>query len=253
MLSAIVATGPAAAYDTYDSRSLFTNPMFIDHGTSTSAYDPRNCAGVDWDDEAVLARVTAGPRINFIRSPDDDAGKAASCPARGEACRKKTYLVTGDLVLAGRTQGSFTCVSHHAAGRKKPTWITGWLPRAALSPIEPAPSPQASDWLGTWTQPEGSIAITADGIGGRLHIVGDMAVATLRETRTGTIDAQVKPGADRIAFLEDGWLPFETKCDSGCRARIRRVGSFLLVQDNGECGGSGVSFTGLYRRAIGTK
>ncbi|WP_426615040.1 hypothetical protein [Bradyrhizobium sp. McL0616] len=76
-----------------------------------------------------------------------------------------------------------------------------------------------------------------------------MAVATVRDIRTGTLDAQVKPGVASIAFLEDGWLPFETKCDSGCGVRMRRIGPFLLVQDNGDCGGAGVSFTGLYRRS----
>ncbi|WP_027552558.1 hypothetical protein [Bradyrhizobium sp. Cp5.3] len=249
MLSAMLAAGPAAAYDTYDSRSLFANPMFIDHGTSDVAYDPRNCAGVDWDDEVVLARVTAGPRVNFIKSPDDETGKAPSCPAAGGACRKKSYLVPGDFVLAGRTRGDFTCISYRSPVRRIPAWRNGWLPRAALSPVAPMPAPQLSDWLGTWSLPNGSIAITDDGIGGRLHIVGEMAVATMRDVHTGTLDAQVKPGTDNIAFLEDGWLPFETNCDSGCRVRMRRVGPFLLVQDNGDCGGAGASFTGLYRRS----
>jgi hypothetical protein len=29
---------------------------------------------------------------------------------------------------------------------------------------------------------------------------------------------------------------------------MRRVGPYLLVEDNRDCGGVGVSFTGLYRR-----
>jgi hypothetical protein len=29
---------------------------------------------------------------------------------------------------------------------------------------------------------------------------------------------------------------------------MHRVGTFLLVEDNGGCGGAGVTFTGLYRR-----
>ncbi|WP_426615039.1 hypothetical protein [Bradyrhizobium sp. McL0616] len=99
----------------------------------------------------MLARVKAAPRVNFIKSPDDDAGNTSSCPAMGGACCKKSYLVTGDLVLAGRTQGDFTCISYHAAAGTKPAWITGWLPRAALSPVAPMSSPQPSDWLGTWT------------------------------------------------------------------------------------------------------
>jgi hypothetical protein len=41
---------------------------------------------------------------------------------------------------------------------------------------------------------------------------------------------------------------FETKCDGACRVRMQRVGPWLVVGDNGGCGGAGVSFTGLYDR-----
>jgi hypothetical protein len=29
---------------------------------------------------------------------------------------------------------------------------------------------------------------------------------------------------------------------------MQRVGPWLVVEDNGDCGGAGVTFTGLYRR-----
>jgi hypothetical protein len=56
------------------------------------------------------------------------------------------------------------------------------------------------------------------------------------------------PGKDTIVFLNGGWLPYETKCDSGCRVRMQRVGPWPLVVDNTDCGGAGVTFTGLYHR-----
>jgi hypothetical protein len=39
--------------------------------------------GVDWDDKRALivAKVTAQPRVNFIKSPYDDDFKAEGCPA----------------------------------------------------------------------------------------------------------------------------------------------------------------------------
>jgi hypothetical protein len=84
---------------------------------SASAYDPddpRNCIGFEWDDKraVVVQKVTAKPRINFIKSPYDDNLKAETCPAATAACRKKSYLVTGDLVLTGKTLGAFTCISY---------------------------------------------------------------------------------------------------------------------------------------------
>ena len=252
-LSIVLSAGAASAYDTYDSRKLFAAPIFagpIAPEAGRASDDPRNCNGVEWDDNdtLVLARVTAGPRVNFIRSPQDREAGADNCPAAGDACRKKSYLVPGDLVLAGRTRGDFTCVSHQARTATKSVWTQGWLPRAALIALAPTPSPGIADWLGTWDQPHGTIEIKSGGIGGRLRIDGLMMVPTARDFHNGAIEAQVLPGKDGIAFLNDGWLPFETKCDSGCRVRMRRVGPWLVVQDNGDCGGAGVSFTGLYRR-----
>src|ERR1700732_4960499 len=96
---------------------------------SASAYDPndaRNCIGFEWDDKlaVVVQKVTAKPRVNFIKSPYDDNLKAETCPAATEACRKKSYLVTGDLVLTGKTQGAFTCISYQV---KKNIRATDWL------------------------------------------------------------------------------------------------------------------------------
>jgi hypothetical protein len=50
-LSAVLFAGSALAYD---------------------AYDPNNCNGVDWDDKRALivAKVTAQPRVDFIKSPN---------------------------------------------------------------------------------------------------------------------------------------------------------------------------------------
>jgi hypothetical protein len=124
----------------------------------------------------------------------------------------------------------------------------GWLPSAALTPVAPTAAPRLSDWLGNWDQPHARIEIKEGGIGGRLQIEGIAAFQGAREVHNGAIDAQLIPDGDTIAFLEDGWLPIETKCDSGCRVRMRWVGRYLLVDDNRGCGGVGVSFTGLYRR-----
>src|SRR5215475_4530096 len=140
-LGGLLIAGPAAAYD---------------------AYDPANCNGVGWDDKRplVVSAVIVKPRVNFVKSPYDDDFKAESCPAATDACRRKSYLVTGDLVLTGRTRGSFTCVSYQATRAKtRPIWTTGWLPSAALAPLTPTIAPKMSDWIGTWEQPHGDIEI----------------------------------------------------------------------------------------------
>ncbi len=213
------------------------------------AYDPNNCNGVDWDNKRALAvaRVTTTPRVNFIKSPYDDDFKAAGCPAASEACRKSSYLVTGDLVLVGKTQADFTCVTYQSPQAKKQVWTTGWLPSTALEPLAPTASPKASDWLGHWTHPGGHVDI-AKGDQGRLRIEGVQVVPAGRDLNNGTLEAQAAPKDDTIAFVDDGSIPFD-KADAGeCRVRMQRMGPWLLVEDNNGCGGAGVTFTGLYQR-----
>lgn len=228
LLSAVLIAGSASAYDAYDSN---------------------NCNGVDWDDKRalVVSKVTAHPRVNFIKSPYDDDFKATAYPAATAVCRKKSYLVMGDLVLVGKTQGDFNCVVYQSPLAKRQIWTRGWLPSAALTPVAPMASPKTSDWIGTWYHPGGSIEIK-NGDGGKLHVEGEMIVPGARDVHTGEIQAQVMPEKDTIAFVDDGSIPFEKTDEGGCRVRMQRIGPWLLVEDNDGCGGAGVTFTGLYRR-----
>jgi hypothetical protein len=223
LLLSAVLVGPASAQAAYDPN------------------DPNNCVGIDWDDKrvVVVSKVTAHLRVNFIKSPYDDDFTATTCPATTAACRKQSYLETGDFVLVDRTQGDFACVMYKSPLVKKPITTTGWLPTAALMPVAPMRSPRASDWIGTWDRPGGGVEIK-NGAGGKLHIEADMTLPAGRELRNGYFKAQIAPKYDTIVF-DDGY-------DDGCRVRMQRVGPWLMVEDNRGCGGYGVSFTGLYRR-----
>src|ERR1700751_2415518 len=128
--------------------------------TAASAYeakDPKNCNGVGWDDKSpwLVAKVTAKPRVNFVKSPYDDDFKAESCPALTDACRRSAYLVTDDLVFVGKTEGVFTCINYQSPLAKKQVWATGWLPTAALTPVARMSPTKNSDWGGKWGHPGG--------------------------------------------------------------------------------------------------
>ena len=58
----------------------------------------------------------------------------------------------------------------------------------------------------------------------------------------------VVPAQGMIAFAENGSVPFDQAEEGQCLVRMQRVGASLLVEDNMQCGGSMVTFTGLYRR-----
>jgi hypothetical protein len=230
LLTVVLIAGSAAAYD---------------------PYDPNNCNGVEWDDKRALVvqKVIASPRVNFIKSPYDDGFKAETCPADTKECRLKSYLVTGDLVLTGKTQGPFTCIIYQAPRAKKQVWAKGWLPTSALTPVAPMLNPKMSDWIGTWSHPGGSIKIKKDD-GGKLSVEGVMLVPTAMDFHNGQIQAQVTPQNGTIAFVDDGSIPFETVGGEGgeCRVRMQRIGPLLIVEDNDGCGGAGVTFSGFYHR-----
>jgi hypothetical protein len=228
LLIGLLIAGPAAAYD---------------------AYDPANCNGVGWDDKRalVVSAVTAKPRVNFVKSPYDDDFKAETCPAATDTCRKKSYLITGDLVLTGATRGEFTCISYHSPLSAKRIWVTGWLPSAALTPVAPMQAPKTYDWAGTWRQGKryvggGLVEIKPEGEG-KLHIEAGILLPTARDFHNGAFEAHVTPHGDTMAFEDDGG-----NYRSGCKVRMQRIGPWLLIEDDGGCGGAGMTFTGLYRR-----
>jgi hypothetical protein len=223
--------------------------LFAGSALAYDAYDPMNCnGGAEWDDKRalVVSKVTAKARVNFVKSPYDDGFKAETCPAATDACRKTSYLVTGDLVLTGRTRGEFTCISYHSPLSNKRAWSTGWLPSAALAPVAPMHSPKASDWAGTWRQGNyvgsGLVEIKVKD-GGKLHIDAGILLPTARDFHNGAFEAHVTPRGDTLAFEDDG-----RNYGSGCQVRMQRIGPWLLIEDGGGCGGAGVTFTGLYRR-----
>ena len=71
--------------------------------TSAAADEgPGDCLGVDFDaaHPITIAKISAEkPRTYFLKSAYDDA----ACPADTDACRQKTYLIPGDLILLGKT------------------------------------------------------------------------------------------------------------------------------------------------------
>ena len=223
-------------------------PMCLVFGLAISARadtDPKACRGVDFDAKRplVASRITAKPHINFIKGSDDDA----ACPANKETCRKKAYLVPGDVVLTGRAEGAFTCVAYQSSHSRKQDWTTGWLPTSSLTRIEPMAAPKTADWIGSWSHPGGNISISR-GQGGKLSIEGEHTFPAAQNVHSGVLGATVAPVQGVIAFAEDGTVPFDKAEEGQCLVRMQRVGLWLLVEDNQQCGGSMVTFTGLYRR-----
>ena len=206
---------------------------------------PNDCNGIGFDMKRPLtvSTVTAKPRSYFVKS----AWENEACPADTDACQRKAYLVPGDLVLTGRTLGPYTCVAYQSPRDKKQIWTNGWMPAMALAPIAPMASPKPSDWIGTWTHTGGEITIER-GKNGKLTIEGEQVYPAAQSVHTGVITAEIKPSDMMLAFADDGSVAFDKAESDACLVRMQRIGALLLVEDNGGCGGSMVTFTGLYRR-----
>lgn len=205
---------------------------------------------------AAIAKRTS-PRINFYKNASDQA----SCPAAA-ACESEAHVAPGDLVLVGRRFEDFVCASYSGSNDKQ---AIGWLPVKSLDPLPPLADPRAGDWIGDWKGGGDSARLAKPGDRraniriergerGFLTLEGDVAyvVRPRAPLRSGVLQAgRLKPGPAMLAFVgDDDEKRFEQAEDGECAARIRRVAQFLLLEDNGYCGGMAISFTGVYRRQV---
>lgn len=205
---------------------------------------PGDCLGVDFDRQHPIAigKITAAkPRAYFVKNVSDNA----ACPADTDACQDTAYLIPGNLVMLGKTNAAYACVSYESALAKQPRWTNGWLPAASLSPVAPALARAA--WTGDWRHASGAITI-ANGANGALTIHGEAFYQAAQDVHTGVIDAKAKPAQGLLAFADDGSVAFDKASADSCLVRMQRVEALLVVEDNGSCGGALVTFTGFYRR-----
>jgi hypothetical protein len=58
------------------------------------------------------------------------------------------------------------------------------------------------------------------------------------------------PANGMLQFVDNGTASFDqASADAGdCLVRMQRIADLLVVQDNMQCGGVMVTFTGFYRR-----
>jgi hypothetical protein len=203
-----------------------------------------------------LGHISAGaPRTFFVENGSDTKG----CPDPTDRCRSRAYLVPGDRVLFGRSGTAFVCAEFiNSKGRVR----AGWLPAASI--VEDAPAPVGlADWIGTWSMVEATMTIARAEKPGMLAINGEATWGALDPERVqrgavhiGSIDALASPSEASLSFAmgENETLHVDMGDSFACKVWMRRLGPYLLVEDNHNCGGMNVSFTGTYtRKAAPTK
>lgn len=191
--------------------------------------------GYDTDFGLAVVNGRKNERAYFY---DDDR----DCP-NGKDCRRKAYIIPGDEVIVAREYGDYSCVWYEPA---KGSETVGWIRTDRLEKRK-LKEPQRADWLGEWEDGVSSITIRPGTGGNGFHVKGDSywQGAVEGSIHIGELDY---PGRLVGAVLESS----SGDDEYDCRVRMRRIGGFLLVSDNKNCGGVNVSFDGVYRRTRAT-
>ena len=115
--------------------------------------------------------------------------------------------------------------------------------------MQPARALRTADWIGRWIHAGGAITISRRRRGS-LRIRGEHVYPAAQNVHSGVIGANAKPAHGLIQFADDGNTSFgaASAAAGSCLVRMQRIAELLVVEDNGHCGGSHVTFTGFYRR-----
>jgi hypothetical protein len=141
-------------------------------------------------------------------------------------------------------------------GRKR-NHDEGLLPRAALQVASPAQIP-AQQWEGKWRR-DSKAEIVIKSRGDEVEVSGTATWGGSDPQRrkrgainTGELTGTGKPRDQTLAIGYDpersAFPPWDPARRDICAAQLELHGRYLLVEDNGKCGGLNVSFTGLYVR-----
>ena len=191
-------------------------------------------------DDFKIGRVTGvtNERAYFYKDDPED------CP-EGKNCTAKSYLVTGDEVVAGRSFGTKVCV-WFPPRKGYPT--VGWLDSSRLKLTEPIEKPELSAWHGEWVFAKNGITFTDNKLAGFLNVTGDATWEGIgANVHVGEIDERVEPIGNVIKLGNN---------DTGeyaCKVTMRLIGKYLVVADNLHCGGVNVTFSGIYTKSTPTR
>lgn len=161
------------------------------------------------------------------------------CP-QNKNCRLKSYLIPNDEVIVSRSLGNFAC-AWFQPGKGNET--VGWLPLENLE-YQPDTKIALNDWLGFWEYETSDIEIMSGKTPDALSVKGYSFWKGVGEgnVNIGEIEETVVPRENVLKIGE------KDEGEYDCRATLHRLGRFLIVGDNLNCGGLNVSFSGVYQR-----
>ncbi|MEZ0242065.1 MAG: hypothetical protein ACAH11_01735 [Sphingomonas sp.] len=200
-----------------------------------------------------LGEVIPGPKRYFHKGEEQ-----SGCPALTAKCRRAGYLVPGDRIVVWERRGALTHVEFVSA---KGVHSEGWIETVGLKTVPLTAAPLVA-WQGDWGAVSGHLTITRSPRAGRLLVTG---FAMWRQN-DGEIAGEILPTKNYAAFatgdldepggviVPDGMggssksFPFTAPGEDRCRVEMWLRLPYLVVVDQGRCGGLNVSFSGVYRK-----
>lgn len=193
--------------------------------------DPPRCDEISISDSTPLdgvkvvsaGHITPGPALHLELMP-------------GEACDPRLWrpgwctpnVAGGAAGVQIHRYKSWACVV--VPGQGKLATVSGWISASRWSADQSA---SKTSWVGIWQNDHAKLSVTTTE--GRLHLVGNAIWQGVGDPHFGSFEFDATLQTDVVGLSGE------------CEVQIRKVGDFLFAQDNKQCGGTNVSFDGLYR------
>jgi hypothetical protein len=151
-----------------------------------------------------------------------------------------------------RGEGAYVCATFKA---QNGVVTRGFLLREALQVVPPEQT-SAQKWDGKWLR-DSEAQIVIESSGDEVKVSGtaswggsDPERVNMGAVNTGELEGSGKLRGKVLAIGYDpdrsAFPPPEDQAPDICAAQLELYGPYLMVEDNGRCGGLNVSFTGLY-------
>jgi hypothetical protein len=165
------------------------------------------------------------------------------CPSEGQQCNGFGYVLPGDVVITGRKHGAYVCVLYP----NRFGGSAGWVEQSRLAPEAFDSHPALKNWVGRWKDGDDQMSISLSQ--GQLQAKGDAYWPSANPSQEdapggpniGSLEASAAPTGNRVQFSEGNDA-------TSCHVTAILLGSWMLVDDNGNCGGMNVRFSGIYQR-----
>lgn len=208
-------------------------------GSHANAADDMSCRNGGFPSEQSTfgqGKVIGSGHLDLLSDMD-------GCPSSTKKCNGFGYVLPGDVVITGRSDGAYVCAFYP----NRVGGSAGWVEKSRLSLMPVDTKPALKDWAGAWKDGDNELHVSLSR--GQLHVKGDAYWPSANPSQQdapggpniGSVDASAQPDGNKLQLAEGS----DTY---SCKVTATLLGTRLIVDDNNNCGGMNVTFRGVYQR-----